>query len=386
MKLIYLSNARIPTEKAHGLQIMKMCENFSLTGCEVELLLPKRANDIAEDPFEFYGTPKIFKLSYLSCVDQNSITFLPEKISFIIQTATFYLSARWHLLRNQYDVIYSRETAVALCFVRVVIELHSLPAKISFINSVAWRRAEKLTVLTSFIKQSLVECGIASDKILVAPDAADLEAFAKIMASKKSLRRAFNLSEDIKIFSYIGKFKTMGMDKGVGLFIKAFARICANRTDCLLLLVGLNPDEIGEIEILCQELELTKNKYRLVLHVPQQEAFKYMKASDMLVMAYPNITHYAYYMSPLKLFEYMASGTAILSTDLPSIREVLNENNAILVGSDSEEEFVRGIESALADSSHLVDLAAQAYKDVSHNTWQNRAKRILDFISGRKIL
>ena len=35
MKLIYIVNARIPTEKAHGVQIMKMCEAFAAAGIEV---------------------------------------------------------------------------------------------------------------------------------------------------------------------------------------------------------------------------------------------------------------------------------------------------------------------------------------------------------------
>jgi len=38
MKLVYIANVRIPTEKAHGVQIMKMCQAFSLANLKVELL------------------------------------------------------------------------------------------------------------------------------------------------------------------------------------------------------------------------------------------------------------------------------------------------------------------------------------------------------------
>ncbi len=53
-KLIYIANARIPTEKAHGLQTMTMCEAFALKGFNLQLILPRRFNSIKEDPFKYY--------------------------------------------------------------------------------------------------------------------------------------------------------------------------------------------------------------------------------------------------------------------------------------------------------------------------------------------
>ncbi len=382
MKIIYLSNARIPTEKAHGSQIMKMCESFARQGAEVELILPRRANEIKEDPFDFYRVARIFRITYIFCLDQESMKFLPEKLSFSLQKATFYLSARSYLLFKKYDYLYSREQAAALWFRKAVIELHSLPAGISQLDVFIWRRVFKFIALTKFIGQGLVDHGINESDMMVAGDAADLEAFARIAGGKAELRNELNLPGGKKIIGYIGKYKTMGMDKGVGLLIKAFARVSAARDDCLLLLVGLNPEEIGEVDTLCRQLSIKPDRYRLLGHAPQTEAFKFMKACDLLAMAYPNITHYAYYMSPLKLFEYMASGTPIMSTGLPSIREILNENNSILAAPDSESELVRGLESAMADPDKLSRLAIAARADVERHTWLERAKRIINFING----
>lgn len=41
MRLLYLANARLPTEKAHGYQICKMCEAFARTGAEITLMYPQ---------------------------------------------------------------------------------------------------------------------------------------------------------------------------------------------------------------------------------------------------------------------------------------------------------------------------------------------------------
>ena len=54
-KILYIVNVRIPTEKAHGIQIIKMCESFSDNGMDLELLLPKRINNIKENPFNYYN-------------------------------------------------------------------------------------------------------------------------------------------------------------------------------------------------------------------------------------------------------------------------------------------------------------------------------------------
>ena len=52
MKITYLANIRIPTEKAHGIQIMKMCQAFANQGVRVELVVPKRKNQIRKEAFE----------------------------------------------------------------------------------------------------------------------------------------------------------------------------------------------------------------------------------------------------------------------------------------------------------------------------------------------
>ena len=62
MKIAYVANARIPTEKAHGLQIMEMCRAFARNGHEVTLVVPKRRNVIKEDPFLYYDIEPCFEI------------------------------------------------------------------------------------------------------------------------------------------------------------------------------------------------------------------------------------------------------------------------------------------------------------------------------------
>jgi hypothetical protein len=78
--------------------------------------------------------------------------------------------------------------------------------------------------------------------------------------------------------------------------------------------------------------------------------------------------------SPIKLFEYMALGHPIVTTDLPECRKY----RSVLIGRDHED-FIRRVEEALrkrGDREYLAILNREA-KD---NTWQSKAKQISDVI------
>jgi glycosyltransferase involved in cell wall biosynthesis len=107
----------------------------------------------------------------------------------------------------------------------------------------------------------------------------------------------------------------------------------------------------------------------------------YQKAGDILLMPFPDIEHYAFYMSPLKMFEYMASRRPIVASDLPSIREILNENNAVLVKPGDCRDLAVNLRKVIIDKALGDNLAQQAFKDAQEYSWEKRAAKILDFIN-----
>lgn len=119
---------------------------------------------------------------------------------------------------------------------------------------------------------------------------------------------------------------------------------------------------------------------------PRKEIPLYLKSADVLVL--PNIAKdkiSEFYTSPLKLFEYMASRRPIIASNIPSLREVLNENDALFF-EPSDAENLAGKIGNVVDNLSTTDVGSQnAYNKVLDYTWEKRAKNILNFIENGQV-
>ncbi len=251
MKLIYITNNRIPTEKAHGFQVMKMCEAFSKAGVELELWIPGRFNRIKENPFSYYNIRETFSIKRIPVIDLMPLEkFLGPTVG-LIESISFAIFVLYNLYRsgstqieadqrgNNYPhksannpqisasneiIIYSRDQFICwfLSFLnrKFIYEIHSFPKNLFWYKKL-WRRAYRLVTITQGLKNLLIKQGIKAEKILVASDGVDLEAFNAVNKSKEELKIELGLPIDDFLVGYIGKFKTLSMEKGIKTMIEA---------------------------------------------------------------------------------------------------------------------------------------------------------------------
>jgi len=90
-------------------------------------------------------------------------------------------------------------------------------------------------------------------------------------------------------------------------------------------------------------------------------------------------TDAAKWMSPLKIFEYMASGKLIIASDLPVIREVLeHEFNALLCRPDNPLEWLSALRRVRDEQERCAEIAENALEVIrTKYTWLERARQIL---------
>lgn len=363
MKLLYLANARIPTPRAYGLQIMKTCEAFVLAGLEVELVTPTRDYKTLGDPFVYYGVRTRFKITTLAVPD-----FLKyDALGFLASAIWFSEKARWLKSFWDADAIYSRDALILFQYLLLrrplVFETHSKP---SFLARVVARYARSVVVISHGLKQAYVAAGISEAKIIVAPDAVDEHLFDTVPAREET-RTLLGLPAATHIVLYAGHLYPR---KGADTLASAAGLL----PDVLFVFVGGTEGDIAAFKRRWGTLP----NVTIVGHVAHRKVPLYLRAAHVLVL--PNSgkdKDSARFTSPMKLFEYMASGTPIVASDVPAIREILDETTAALVTPDEPEAFAKGVREVLTEPEKAHERAQRAYAKVGIYTWSKRAAVIL---------
>lgn len=137
-------------------------------------------------------------------------------------------------------------------------------------------------------------------------------------------------------------------------------------------------DAVQDYINIASKYNISPERFMFHDRVSNTEIPYWLKSFDLALAPFPNINHYAYYMSPLKIFEYMAAQIPIITTDLPSIKEILKHSeNAWLVKPGDVEALVSGIQTLILDEDKSQLLVKNAAQEVTKYTWYNRAKLII---------
>jgi glycosyltransferase involved in cell wall biosynthesis len=375
MKFVYIANARMPTEKAHGIAIMKACEAFARSNMEVTLVVARRRHEhSSEDPHTFYGIREPFRIVRLPSLDLN-----PLPGWFWIQSISFYLALFvWGLFGSRVRIIYTREAPALLLSMigyRTFLECHVVPERRTLYFWLA-RHARGIVTVARSLKGFFIKAGFAETCMHVEPNAVDLSVF-DLATEKAEARQALNLSEQAFLMVYTGNFTTRGMEKGLADSLRALSKLPEGFE---LIAVGGSADDLKRYHALAQELDVGSRTH-LIGYKPQRVLALYQKAADALLMPFPDTPYYRTHMSPLKLFEYAASRRPIVASDLPTIREVLDESAAVIVSPDSANALADAIQSLAHDPLRGKQLAQAAYENIAKShTWDSRAKRISNFL------
>lgn len=372
MKIKYITNVRIPTPRAQGYAVMKVCEEFVKQGVELELLVPnKRNNESEENPFRYYGVSEIFPIKKVKSIDLLGPYEAFGKLFYWIDTLSFLLFLRFNKELNTNDIIYTRDYIILSVIPKnknICLELHSIPSS-KFIFKLLIKKVKTFFVLNKYIKDELVKIGVLESKIHISPSGVDINEFV-VNETKEESRAKLSLSNEKKIVLYTGHLYKW---KGVYTLAEAAKKL----PDYLFLFLGGVEPELSEFK---DKFSKTTNIICLPF-VERKIIPKYLNSADLLVI--PNSSDTAIssrYTSPLKLFEYMTSGVPIVASDLFSLREVLNDKNCLFVKPDDIQSFVNGIHSIISDSDLGSLLAKQASIDVKGYTWENKVKNIISII------
>ena len=384
MRILYFADIRFPLERANGIQTMETCYALGDRGHDVRLIVRPDTHSPPRDPFAYYGLPPS---------DRVTIERAPVSGPQIARRFGYLSFALGRSLGNRRgDVLMTRDLGTASMLASVprtmraplVYESHgyapdvaaALPemlttapppgaARLSRLarrEAAVWRRADGYVTITAALQQTLAGKFGPRSRTAVIPDGARLRtghAFEFPAASAET------------IVGYAGHLYPW---KGVDVLLEALERI----RGVSALIVGGHEAEGDRARLESRAVRLgIAHRVTFTGHVDPSRVAALLERATILVLPNPPSAASTHFTSPLKLFEYMAAGRAIVASDLPAIREVLQDDkNALLVPAGDPAALARAIERLTADRDMAMRLARQALNDVADYTWERRASRL----------
>lgn len=370
MLLTYVANARLPTEKAHGIQIAKMCEAFADCGISVTLVIPKRKqiNQAlkGQNIFDYYQVKNNFNLKPIFNFDLlpfHQIGINTGSLAYLLQETTFSLSAFLATLKSK-GIIYTRSKIYAflrcLAGLQVIFESHDSPYG-GLIDTLVAKKAKKIVCITKSIQNSWNNLGA---KTIYAPDSVSQEFFREI--SKFKARTQLNLPQTETLALYTGN---LYKDKGIELIFSAVKALPAIE----FYVVGGS--------VIDKNIKPAKDKakgiknLKIVGHRPYSQIPIWLKAADVLLLPLSAKSKKSREdTSPLKLFEYLASSKSIVASDVKSIKEVVSDREVLFFKADDLSDYVAKIKLAIKGNR---EMTRRAFQKAKYYTWNNRARLII---------
>ncbi|MEQ9437864.1 MAG: glycosyltransferase family 4 protein [Cyclobacteriaceae bacterium] len=364
MRLLYLSYSKIPSRFANSIQVMHMCHAFTQQGWSVNLFYLPTA--LKGDIGTYYGLPNTL------------VQLVPIRMPRVKVISRFLYALRviWSIKRNGWKgLLYGRDffslaliAKTQLIREPIYLEIHQPPSDRleNYLQQTIFRSTQfkGLVVISEALKQEYERRfgKLVAGKIHVAHDAA---------SPSKTISSVLPAS-DVPRVGYTGSLQP---GKGMELI----AKIAADLPECEFHIVGGTDEQVAYWSQQCPPHVYFHG------HQDPQKIADYLASFDVVLAPYQpqvKVGHkkidIARWMSPLKLFEYMAASKPIVASDLPVLREVLHhKQNALLINPDDIAAWVQAIRSLLEDEKLREQLSQQAHRDFhQHYTWEKRAEQL----------
>jgi len=362
--LYYVAEFSLPNNTAYTIHVVKMLNalNEKLGTCE--LIIPYKDNK-----YNYNNLKKNFFLRKKKFLIK-SIFQKKYRLTFLLRII-FAFKAALYIKKNQNIITRSIMTSFFLIllkkkhFLEIHHEFYGL-SKFLFIN--LNNINSKYIIIIIFISKSLKNFyKNITKKGIVMPDAVDKNFF-----KKKKIKNI------IKSIYYIGSFYK---GRGIELIIE-IAKILKKIN---FFLYGLRNSEIGNFKNIPKNVKIFK-------FVEYSKVPRLLQKSDLLLI--PHSLNYVgissnkksidirKYTSPLKMFEYLASGTPLMASNLPVLKEILrNKYNSIIVKDNNPYNWANEIIKLQSNIKLKKIISENAIKTANKNTWNIRAKKILKYFN-----
>jgi glycosyltransferase involved in cell wall biosynthesis len=353
--------SKIPSDSANSIQVMKVCQAITQLGHEVTLLVPgpQPKNLPDTDLLDHYGLKNLFVIEWLPV---KSRRMFPWKASARARQLGADLLYTWPV-----------QSAVLGLFSGMpsMLEMHDLPGGTFgplwfWLFRVIPGRKRALPITDALRR----ELNLQKDIAVVVPNGVELERYSAL-PDAASARKELGLPGG-KTVLCTGHLYT---GRGGQLFLDLAAKFPAVN----FVWVGGRKEDVSTWRQRAADL----TNVTFTGFIANQRIPMYQAAADVLLMPYERMIagssggNSADICSPMKMFEYMASRRAILTSDLPVIHEVLDDKSAVFCPPGDTQAWCLALENLLSDDEHRYTIGQSAFRAAQDYSWIERARRSL---------
>lgn len=386
--IVLVANARLPSLRAQSLQVMQAACSFARAGAATALLHARRSHTPAlpagTDLFEHYGVAPGPRAEVVAVPCLDLIDSVPRALQYVparLQELTFARNAARRVEREHAGALcLSRELETARDLIRrgrrgVFLEVHRVPGGATrrgwLTDAIAG--ACGVVAISGGVAEDLAEFGATPERLCVAHDGFEAVRFADL-PSRAAARVALELPAERPLVVYTGGLLEW---KGVEILVEAAREL----PDAMIVIAGGMQQDVERIRAAASGLE----NVRVDGFQPPAAVREYLAAADVGVVpnrSQPAIS--ARYTSPLKVFEAMACGLPLVASDLPSLRDLLEDGaDAVLVAPDDPAALAAGLRRVLDDEPLRARITRRLRERAPRHTWDARAARLLDWMEER---
>lgn len=361
MKILYVSESFIPSQSANLIGVLQMCNALSKLGHSVTLIHKKSIRSY----FRLWMNESKYILEHFGINSDIKLVGI-MRLRYKAQELTITKCIK------KSDLVYTRFPSVALISVNMgkkcILEMHEMNDTFN-LRLVANSDLVQICAISSALKQDLASfLAKENDEIQILHDCVNLEMFT---STYKPLNRSR------VVLGYFGSFER---GRGLDILIAAFR----DTPNFELRLYGGSKNQVRELR---EEFSGCDNVYinsRLkFIDVPGA-----MKDVDIFLMPFTDRGTHAHvdttrWMSPLKMFEYMASGKPLISSKIEVLEEVLIDGeNALLVKNYmNPKSWLFAVNDLVNDVDLMKKLTINARRSIEKNyTWDKRAQHVMKLI------
>lgn len=371
MRIGCITTSIIPSKTANSIQAVKVCHALKQIGHDIHLWVPEFQRAHWDEIAEIYGI-----------TDQFEITWLPFSKS--LKQYDFSWRSVRSAINWKAEVVYTWALQAAffanLQKVPVAMEFHDFP--MGFMGPKLFQllmrlRTEKLILTTTLaLAQGIEErydLRFDSGILQIAPNGTDPERYNDLPNPNKA-RNSLGLKNGFTV-GYTGHFYPgRGMD--------LLTTIARSMPDINFLWVGGQEEDIApwHAELYAQSI----HNVTITGFISNSRLPMYQAAADILVMPYGKKIegssggNIARVINPMKMFDYLSTGRAIIASNIPVFHEVLNEKIAVFCDPDNANDWVSAINKLSRNANLRLSMQEAALDAAKTYSWKNRARVSID--------